>query len=233
MLHGPAGLAVFSCGIRLTPLEAVTDNCSLPKNSKKPSIGSVSSISSPFRKGTSFSHVLLPSPFRTTCSYFDNSVSIGPASVGHDKWMLSRHPSVCAKCWVDTLNHCRVSYLSVLSGGPERTIFQINMLVVPREKYPEMDWRAADKVATWKLFKRCMKVIFVADQIPEERQYALILVAGGDKAYNCLDTLEDTVENVKDPEQVWNAFEKSFKQSTSFWHFRDAYLADFRQDPME
>ena len=31
-------------------------------------------------------------------------------------------------------------------------------------------------------------------------------------------------------EQVWNAFEKSFKQSTSFWHFRDAYLADFRQD---
>ena len=61
----------------------------------------------------------------------------------------------------------------------------------------------------------------------------LILVAGGEEAYNCWDTLEDTVENVKDPEQVWNAFEKSFKQSTSFWHFRDAYLADFRQDPTE
>ena len=27
MLHGPAGLAVSSCGIRLTPLEAVTDGC--------------------------------------------------------------------------------------------------------------------------------------------------------------------------------------------------------------
>ena len=104
------------------------------------------------------------------------------------------------------------------------------MLVVPREKYPEMDWRAADKVAAWKLFKRCMKVIFMADQ---ERQYALILVAGGDKAYNHWDTLEDTVENVKDPEQVWNAFKKSFEQSSSFWHFRDAYLADFRQDPTE
>ena len=78
-----------------------------------------------------------------------------------------------------------------------------------------------------------MKVIFVADQVPEERQYALILVAGGDEAYNRWDTLEDMVENVKDPEQVWNAFEKSFKQSTSFWHFRDAYLADFRQEPSE
>ena len=62
------------------------------------------------------------------------------------------------------------------------------MLSVPREKYPEMNWRAADKVATWKLFKRRMKVIFVADQIPEERQWALILVAGGDEAYNCWDT---------------------------------------------
>ena len=106
-------------------------------------------------------------------------------------------------------------------------------VVVPREKYLEMDWRVADKVATWKVFKQCMKVIFMVDQVPEERQYALILVAGGDKAFNCWNTLEDTVENVKDPEQVWNAFEKSFEQSTSFWHFRDAYLADFGQDPTE
>ena len=104
---------------------------------------------------------------------------------------------------------------------------------VPREKYPEMDWRAADKVAAWKLFKWRMKVIFVADQVPEERQYALILVAGGDEAYNCWDTLEETVDNPKKVDQVWDAFEKSFKQSTSFWHFRDTYLADFRQDPSE
>ena len=34
-----------------------------------------------------------------------------------------------------------------------------------------------------------MNVIFVADQIPEERQWALILVAGGDEAYNHWDTL--------------------------------------------
>ena len=104
---------------------------------------------------------------------------------------------------------------------------------VPREKYPEMDWRAADKVAAWKLFKRRMKVIFVADQVPEERQYALILVAGGDKAYNCWDTLEETMDNPKKVDQVWDAFEKSFEQLTSFWHYRDAYLADFRQDPSE
>ena len=104
---------------------------------------------------------------------------------------------------------------------------------VPREKYPEMNCRAADKVAAWKVFKRRMEVIFVADQIPEERQWALILVAGGDEAYNRWDTLEDTVKDRKVVQQVWDAFEKSFEQSTSFWHFRDAYLADFRQDKSE
>ena len=97
---------------------------------------------------------------------------------------------------------------------------------VPREKYPEMNWRAADKVAAWKVFKRQMEVIFMADQIPEERQWALILVAGGDEAYNRWDTLEDTVTDRKVVKQVWDAFEKSFEQSPSFWHFRDAYLAD-------
>ena len=95
---------------------------------------------------------------------------------------------------------------------------------VPREKYQEMNWRAADKVAT---------VIFVADQIPEERQWALILVTGGDEAYNHWDTLEEIVQDRKKVDQVWDTFEKSFKQSTSFWHFRDAYLADFRQDESE
>ena len=96
-----------------------------------------------------------------------------------------------------------------------------------------MNWRAADKVAAWKFFKRRMNVIFVADQIPEERQWALILVAGGDEAYNHWDTLEETIEDHKKVDQVWDAFEKSFEQSTSFWHFRDAYLADFRQDKSE
>ena len=107
------------------------------------------------------------------------------------------------------------------------------MPTIPREKYPEMSWRAADKVAAWKVFKRRMEVIFVADQIPEERQWALILVAGGDEAYNRWDTLEDTVKERKVVKQVWDAFEKSFEQSTSFWHFRDTYLADFRQDESE
>ena len=60
VLHGPAGLAIFSCGIRLIPLEAVTDSCSLPKNSKKPSIGSVSLITGPFRKGTSLAVYYYP-----------------------------------------------------------------------------------------------------------------------------------------------------------------------------
>ena len=73
----------------------------------------------------------------------------------------------------------------------------------------------------------------MADQVPEERQYALILVAGGEEAYNCWDTLEDTVEDPRKVDQVWDAFEKSFEQSTSFWHFRDTYLGVFRQDPSE
>ena len=97
---------------------------------------------------------------------------------------------------------------------------------VPREKYPEMNWRAADKVAAWKVFKWRMEVIFMR----EERQWARILVAGGNEAYNCWDTLEDTVTDRKVVKQVWDAFGKSFEQSTSFWHFRDTYLADFRQD---
>ena len=54
-------------------------------------------------------------------------------------------------------------------------------------------------------------MIFVADQIPEERQWALILVAGGDGAYNHWDTLEDTDEDRKVVKQVWDAFEKSFE----------------------
>ena len=70
----------------------------------------------------------------------------------------------------------------------------------------------------------------MADQVAMDRQWALILVAGGDEAYNYWDTLEETVEKKEDVEQVWQAFEKSFEQSSSFWHFRDAYLSDVRQE---
>ena len=73
----------------------------------------------------------------------------------------------------------------------------------------------------------------MADQVARDRQWALILVAGGDEAYNHWDTLEETVENKEDVAQVWHAFEKSFEQSSSFWHFRDAYLADVRQEATE
>ena len=107
------------------------------------------------------------------------------------------------------------------------------MPTVPKEKYPEMEWRAPDKVTAWKQFRRWMEVIFVADQVAADRQWALILVAGGDEAYNRWDTLEETVKNKEEVEQVWQAFEKSFEQSSSFWHFRDAYLGDVRQDDTE
>ena len=44
-----------------------------------------------------FSCMLLLDPFRTTHSYFDNSVSICPTSVSHYKWTLFKHTSVHAK----------------------------------------------------------------------------------------------------------------------------------------
>ena len=96
VLRGPASLAVFSCGIRLTPLEAVIDGCSLPKTQRNQALVLLV-ISGPISKGTSFSHMLLLGPFRTTHSYFDNSVSICPTSVSHYKWTLSKHTSVHAK----------------------------------------------------------------------------------------------------------------------------------------
>ena len=52
VLHGPAGLAVFSCGIRLTPLEAVIDSCSLPKTQRNQALVLLV-ISGPISKGTS------------------------------------------------------------------------------------------------------------------------------------------------------------------------------------
>ena len=52
VLCGPAGLAVFSCGIRLTPLEAVIDGCSSPKTQRNQALVLLV-ISGPFSKGTS------------------------------------------------------------------------------------------------------------------------------------------------------------------------------------
>ena len=96
VLRGPAGLAVFSCGIRLTPLEAVIDGCSLPKIQRNQALVLLVNKRS-IQQGTSSSHMLLPGPFRTTHSYFNNSVSICPTSVNHYKWTLSKHPSVHVK----------------------------------------------------------------------------------------------------------------------------------------
>ena len=47
-----------------------------------------------------------------------------------------------------------------------------------------MDWRTMDKAAAWRIFKKKMTIIFVADSIPLEQQYAKVLVAGGDEAFN-------------------------------------------------
>ena len=36
-----------------------------------------------------------------------------------------------------------------------------------------------------------------------------------------------------DIDAFWDAFEKSFEQTTNHWHYIDQYLSDFRQEPDE
>ena len=108
----------------------------------------------------------------------------------------------------------------------------------PPERYPEMDWRAVDKVAAWRIFKRKMTIIFIADGIPLEQQYAKVLVAGGNEAFNRWDAIEplmtaDGKDPAKDIDAFWDYFERSFEQTASYWHYRDQYLSDFRQEPDE
>ena len=105
VLRGPASLAVFSCGIRFYPSGGSDRRLLLAKDSKKPSVGSVSHKRSNQQR-YQFSRMLLLGPFRTTHSYFDNSVSICPTSVSHYKWTLSKHPSVHAKRKVTIFNCC-------------------------------------------------------------------------------------------------------------------------------
>ena len=105
MLCGPASLAVFSCGIRLIPLEAVIDGCSLPKTQRNQALVLLVNKRS-IQQRYQFSCMLLLGPFRTTHSYFDNLVSICPTSVSHYKWTLSEHPSVHAKRNVTIFSCC-------------------------------------------------------------------------------------------------------------------------------
>ena len=65
----------------------------------------------------------------------------------------------------------------------------------------------------------------------KERQYALILVAGGDKAYNCWDTLEDTVEDPKKVDQVWDTFEKELQTINFILAFQRCLLSRFQARP--
>ena len=106
------------------------------------------------------------------------------------------------------------------------------------DRYPEMDWRAVDKVAAWCIFKKKMTIYFIADGTLKEQQYAKVLVAGGDEAMNRWQIIEPQMEaEEKNPatdiDAFWDTFEKSFEQTTSHWHFIDQYLSDFRQEPDE
>ena len=88
-----------------------------------------------------------------------------------------------------------ISIIALSLGFLKGPSFRSRCLAIPREKYPEMEWQAPDKVTAWRQFRRQMEVIYVADQVAADRQWALILVAGGNEAYNHWDTLEETVKN--------------------------------------
>ena len=108
----------------------------------------------------------------------------------------------------------------------------------PLKRYPEMDWRAVDKVATWWVFRKKMIIIFIADGIPIEQQYAKVLVAGGEEVFNHWQVIKPLMEanNKKPAEDIsafWDYFKKSFEQTASHWHYIDQYLSDFRQEPDE
>ena len=90
----------------------------------------------------------------------------------------------------------------------------------PIERYPKMDWRAVDKVAAWRVFRRKMTIIFIADGIPTEQRYAKVLVAGGNEAFNRWDVIEplmkaDNKDPAEDIDAFWDYFEKSFEQTAS------------------
>ena len=116
-----SGAIVMLGTIVMLPLEAVTDGCSLPKTQRNQALVLLV-ISGPISKCTSFSRMLLLGPFRTTHSYFDNSVSICPTSVSYYKWTLSKHPSVHAKRKVTIFSCCWDISHPVFLRGPERTV---------------------------------------------------------------------------------------------------------------
>ena len=95
-----------------------------------------------------------------------------------------------------------------------------------------MDWRAVDKVAEWRIFKKKMTIIFIGEGKPMETRY--VLVAGDDEAFNQWQMLKSQVENLAENlDAFWDAFEKNFEQTTTHWHYIDQYFIDFRQEPEE
>ena len=122
MLCGPASLAVFSCGIRLTPLEAVTDGCSLPKTQRNQALVLLVNKQS-IQERYQLSRMLLLGPFRTTHSYFDNSDSIDPTSVSITSGCCLSTPQYMSNVRSIPLTIPEIALIQFLSGGPERTVY--------------------------------------------------------------------------------------------------------------
>ena len=90
------------------------------------------------------------------------------------------------------------------------------LTAVPQGEVSRGELQAAEKVATWKVFKCCMKVIFMADQVPPERQYALILLVEVTKHSTTGTLFKYQVSDPKDPEQVWKCLRRASSNQLHF-----------------
>ena len=100
----------------------MTDGCSLPKTQRNQALVLLVNKWS-IQQRYQFSHVLLLGPFRTTHSYFNNSVSIGPTSVSHYNGCCLSTPQYMPNVRLIPLTITEIALIQFLSGGPERTVY--------------------------------------------------------------------------------------------------------------
>ena len=97
---------------------------------------------------------------------------------------------------------------------------------VPREKYLEMDWRAADSCCL-----EGLQALHKGDLCGWPGTSRETVWPDGGRWWG-IQPLEHSWRDSERPQGSRPGM-GCFEWSISFWHFRDAYLADFRQDPTE
>lgn len=81
---------------------------------------------------------------------------------------------------------------------------------------PTMDWSRTDRVATYKLFKQKAKMYFDAKDIKKGKQVSFILLMTGDEGVKMFNSWEMSPDDSRDPEAVWEHFDKHIEPQSSF-----------------